>query len=97
MLTLSSVLQLSPKVEMRPEPFGALAYHFENRKLTFLKRLELVEVVTKLDGASSLEEVFRGCQIDEKLWSSFMQAISSLVDSDMITLTDTNSKEASDV
>ena len=29
-------------VALRPEPFGALAYHFGNRKLTFLKRPELV-------------------------------------------------------
>ena len=33
---------LSPSVALRPEPFGALAYHFGNRKLTFLKRPELV-------------------------------------------------------
>ena len=36
---------LSPSVPLRPEPFGALAYHFGNRKLTFLKRPELVSVV----------------------------------------------------
>ena len=35
---------LSPSVALRPEPFGALAYHFGNRKLTFLKRPELVAV-----------------------------------------------------
>ncbi|HEY9562375.1 MAG TPA: mycofactocin biosynthesis chaperone MftB, partial [Nocardioides sp.] len=33
---------LSPSVALRPEPFGAMAYHFGNRKLTFLKRPELV-------------------------------------------------------
>ena len=33
---------------LRPEPFGALAYHFGNRKLTFLKRPELVAVVRAL-------------------------------------------------
>ncbi|MER6939042.1 mycofactocin biosynthesis chaperone MftB, partial [Nocardioides sp. NPDC000441] len=40
---------LSPSVALRPEPFGALAYHFGNRKLTFLKRPELVEVVRLLE------------------------------------------------
>ncbi len=39
---------LSPSVALRPEPFGALAYHFGNRKLTFLKRPELVAVVRGL-------------------------------------------------
>ena len=40
--------RLSPSVALRPEPFGALAYHFGNRKLTFLKRPELVAVVRGL-------------------------------------------------
>src|SRR3546814_8386920 len=42
---------LSPSVALRPEPFGALAYHFGNRKLTFLKRPELVAVVRALGEA----------------------------------------------
>src|SRR4051794_33496427 len=39
---------LSPSVALRPEPFGALAYHFGNRKLTFLKTPALVTVVRTL-------------------------------------------------
>jgi len=35
-------------VALRPEPFGALAHHIGNRKLTFLKRPELVAVVRAL-------------------------------------------------
>ncbi|MEN8673904.1 mycofactocin biosynthesis chaperone MftB, partial [Nocardioides sp.] len=42
---LTQAWALSPSVALRPEPFGALAYHFGNRKLTFLKRPELVQVV----------------------------------------------------
>ena len=42
---LDEAWALSPSVALRPEPFGALAYHFGNRKLTFLKRPELVAVV----------------------------------------------------
>ena len=45
---------LSPSVALRPEPFGALAYHFGNRKLIFLKRPELVAVVRGLDGAGDV-------------------------------------------
>ena len=45
MSLLDQKLRLSSKVSLRPEPFGALAYHFGNRKLTFLKRPELVGVV----------------------------------------------------
>ncbi|MCX2184581.1 mycofactocin biosynthesis chaperone MftB [Streptomyces sp. SKN60] len=39
----------SPDVALRPEPFGALAYHFGTRRLSFLKSPELVELVTALD------------------------------------------------
>src|SRR3546814_14289035 len=39
---------LSPSMALRPEPFGAMAYHFGNRKLTFLKRPELFAAVRSL-------------------------------------------------
>jgi putative mycofactocin binding protein MftB len=32
---------LSPAVALRPEPFGAMAYHFGNRKLTLTRREDL--------------------------------------------------------
>jgi len=41
-------LRLSPNVGLRPEPFGALAYHFDTRRLVFLKSAELVELVHAL-------------------------------------------------
>jgi putative mycofactocin binding protein MftB len=40
--------RLSPRVGLRPEPFGALAYHFDTRRLVFLKAPELVELVHAL-------------------------------------------------
>ena len=40
--------QLSPRVGLRPEPFGALAYHFDTRRLVFLKSTDLVDVVRSL-------------------------------------------------
>ena len=33
---------------MRPEPFGALLYHFGTRKLSFLKNRTIVDVVNAL-------------------------------------------------
>ncbi len=36
-LTLDAPLELHPQVALRPEPFGALAYHYGNRRLIFLK------------------------------------------------------------
>jgi mycofactocin biosynthesis protein MftB len=41
--------RLSPRVGLRPEPFGALAYHYDTRRLVFLKSPDLVELVRALD------------------------------------------------
>ena len=38
-------LALDPQVALRPEPFGALAYHYGNRRLVFLKHPDVVSVV----------------------------------------------------
>jgi putative mycofactocin binding protein MftB len=38
-------LALDPQVALRPEPFGALAYHYGNRRLIFLKHPDVVRVV----------------------------------------------------
>ena len=40
---------LHPQVALRSEPFGALAYHYGNRRLTFLRSARLVELVRGLD------------------------------------------------
>ena len=40
--------RLHPQVAVRPEPFGALLYHFGTRKLSFLKNRTIVEVVNSL-------------------------------------------------
>ena len=41
--------RLSPQVALRDEAFGALAYHYGNRKLVFLKSLPLVTLVSALE------------------------------------------------
>ena len=40
--------ELDPLVALRPEPFGALAYHYASRRLTFLRSKLLVDVVAEL-------------------------------------------------
>jgi putative mycofactocin binding protein MftB len=40
--------RIHPGVSVRPEPFGALLYHFGTRRLTFLKDRRLLDVVTAL-------------------------------------------------
>ena len=47
--------ELHPQVALRPEPFGALAYHYGNRRLTFLRSSGLVELVRSLGAHPTLE------------------------------------------
>ena len=84
MVELTEILQLSPSVALRPEPFGALAYHFGNRRLTFLKRPELVQVVSSLNGTDPLKDVLQKCEIPEPKWDVYTEAIASLMQADMI-------------
>lgn len=46
--------RLHPQVALRPEPFGALAYHYGNRRLTFLKSTTLVALVRALERHDSV-------------------------------------------
>jgi mycofactocin biosynthesis protein MftB len=48
---LDSAWTLHPSVSVRPEPFGALLYHFGNRRLSFLKTRQLLEIVERLGKA----------------------------------------------
>lgn len=45
---LDSGWRLHPQVAVRPEPFGALLYHFGSRRLSFLKDAALTDAVRAL-------------------------------------------------
>ena len=87
-LGLDQPWALSPSVQLRPEPFGALAYHFGNRKLIFLKRPELVSVVRGLDGADDVRSALIGAGVPEASWPSYVAALRGLAESDMIRARD---------
>lgn len=76
--------RLSPSVELRPEPFGALAYHFGNRKLTFLKRPELVALVRALGDYDDVRSTLVAAGIPEQQWDTYAAALQSLAETDMI-------------
>ena len=77
-------LALHPRVALRPEPFGALAYHYDNRRLVFLRHPDVVRVVRRLDEHDSLADTLRACGIDERRWPAFESALTSLHDSEML-------------
>lgn len=83
-ITLDSRLELHPQVAVRPEPFGALAYHYGNRRLIFLKHPDVVAVVEALVDHPDLESTLEACEIDRDRWPTFVQALSSLETSEIV-------------
>jgi putative mycofactocin binding protein MftB len=75
---------LSPSVALRPEPFGALAYHFGNRKLTFLKRPELVAVVNALAEQPDVRSALAAAGVPDSQHAAYAAALRGLADTDMI-------------
>ena len=81
---LDQRLALDPQVALRPEPFGALAYHYGTRRLIFLKHPDVVRVVRALGDHDSVAHTLRACGIDERRWPSFETALAALRDSGLL-------------
>ncbi|MEO9323281.1 mycofactocin biosynthesis chaperone MftB [Nocardioides sp. C4-1] len=90
---LNEAWTLSPAVALRPEPFGALAYHFGNRKLTFLKRPELVTVVRALGDSPDVRTALETAGVPEAHHAAYVDALAGLARTDMIRKRDTDSTE----
>ena len=76
---------LHPQVALRPEPFGALAYHYGNRKLVFLKHPDVVRVV-RVRSTTTRRSPTRStpATIAEARWPAFERALASLIESEML-------------
>ncbi|QWC84478.1 mycofactocin biosynthesis chaperone MftB [Nocardioidaceae bacterium] len=81
---LDQAWTLSPSVALRPEPFGALAYHFGNRKLTFLKRPELVAVVQALGDQPDVRGALEAAGVPPAQHEAYAEALAGLARTDMI-------------
>lgn len=78
------VLRLAPGVSLRPERFGALAYSFDTRKLSFLKHPDLVRVVESMDGRRSVDQVMDHVGVAPARRRSFLRALATLESSQML-------------
>ncbi len=83
-MTLDEAWTLSPSVALRREPFGALAYHFGNRKLTFLKRPELVAVVQALGEHPDARSALLASGVPETQHPAYARALEGLAATDVI-------------
>jgi putative mycofactocin binding protein MftB len=81
---LEEAWALDESVALRPEPFGALAYHFGTRRLSFLRSPDIVAVVSALADQPSVEAALEACDIAPERWPSFTHALGTLETSGMI-------------
>jgi putative mycofactocin binding protein MftB len=65
-------------VALRPEPFGALVYHFGTRKLSFLKTPELVEVVTGLERHPDVHAAIEAAGVATAQRPAYLRALAGL-------------------
>ena len=75
--------KLSPQVALRPEQFGALAYHYGNRRLTFLKSPALVALVEQLGDFDSVE-VAVDASVEPHERAAYVAALARLAASEVL-------------
>lgn len=76
----------SPKIGLRPEPFGALAYHFDTRRLVFLKSNQLVDLVDGLSDHASATDAIEAIIAPEndRSRAAHVKALESLAEAGVI-------------
>jgi mycofactocin biosynthesis protein MftB len=76
---------VDPRVSMRPEPFGALLYHFGTRRLSFLKNQTVLAVVRSLADHPSARSACLAAGVSQSELPAYARALGSLADSQMIS------------
>lgn len=75
---------LSPGVALRPERFGALAYHFGTRRLSFLKSRTLLRVVELIGEHPDGRSACAAAGVGPEELPRYERALSTLADTRMI-------------
>ncbi|WP_196809716.1 mycofactocin biosynthesis chaperone MftB [Mycobacterium marinum] len=76
--------RLHPQVAVRPEPFGALLYHFGTRKLSFLKNRTILAVVRSLADHPDVRSACHAAGVDDSEHAPYLHALSVLAGSHML-------------
>jgi putative mycofactocin binding protein MftB len=82
--TLDRGWRVAPQVAVRPEPFGALVYHFGTRRLTFLKSRLLLDVVSRLEHHDTARDACDAAGVPGNERPSYERALSTLANTGMI-------------
>jgi putative mycofactocin binding protein MftB len=75
---------LDPQVSLRSEPFGALAYHFGTRRLSFLKSRTLLAVVESLSEQPTARAACEAAGVPEDELPRYTRALATLAETGMI-------------
>ena len=87
MFDLDRQWQVHPRVAVRPERFGALLYHFNTRKLSFLKNPTLLKILQSLDEQPSARAALVAADVPAAQFDTYRKALDTLATSDMIVQT----------
>jgi putative mycofactocin binding protein MftB len=82
---LDAAWDVHPRVEIRPERFGALLYSFDTRRLSFLRSPELLAVVQQLAAAPTARDACTAAGVGEDQLPTYRAALARLAETDMIT------------
>ena len=76
--------RLDDRVAVRPEPFGALLYHFGTRRLSFLKNVTVLTVVRSLADHPSARSACAAAGVGGAALPAYERALATLAESQMI-------------
>jgi mycofactocin biosynthesis protein MftB len=83
-IDLDAAWALDPRVALRPERFGALAYHFGTRQLSFLKSRTLLDVVSGLAEHPSARDACLAAGVEAAELPRYSTALAALAEGGMI-------------
>jgi putative mycofactocin binding protein MftB len=69
---------------VRPEPFGALLYHFGTRKLSFLKDRTILAIVQSLGDHQDARTASRAAGVMHDAEPPYLRALETLAASNML-------------
>jgi mycofactocin radical SAM maturase len=75
---------LDPRTAIRPEPFGAMLYHFGTRNLSFLKSTTLLTVLRRLAEHPTARAACTASGVTEAELATYTRALATLAGSQMI-------------
>ena len=82
---LDRAWRLDDRVAIRPEPFGALLYHFGTRRLSFLKNQRLLTIVRNLDAQPTARAACVRAGVADRELAVYANALATLASSNMIS------------